>query len=171
MSSEGDVGSGSLEVKVVMAINAVVDELAADILERNYDAEKVAAARDSGQYATLFEGVRLHVGREIYTRGGLSDDELAQTVRTVVEPWRKEIRHTTEMRARHASDPEEYELEYWRKEEPHNRKSRKGIPLNQTSATMNNLEPGTWMARVRGWNKAGPGPWSDTSEVTIPESQ
>lgn len=170
MSNEGEIKGGSLEAKVVMAIHAVVDEVTADILERKYDAKKVAEARDSGQYATLFESVRLHVGREIYTRGNLSADELAQTMRTIVELWRKEIRYTTEMRAKRASDPEEYELEYWRKDEPLNRKSKKGIPWNQTSAIINNLEPGTWVARVRGWNEAGPGPWSDTSEVTIPES-
>ena len=171
MASEEQTEGGSLEVKVVMAIHAVVDEVTADILERNYDAAKIAEARDSGQYATLFEGVRLHVGRELYTRGNLSKDELAQTVRRFVEPWQKEIRHATEMRAKHASDPEEYELEYWRKDEPHNRQSKKGIPWNQTNAIIENLEPGTWVARIRGWNKAGPGPWSDTSEVTMPESR
>ena len=47
-----------------MAINAIVDEVAADILNRGYSAAKVTAARKSGQYVTLFEGVRLHVGRD-----------------------------------------------------------------------------------------------------------
>lgn len=167
MSNEGEIKSGNLEVKVVMAIHAVVDEVTADILERKYDAEKVAAAKNTGQYATLFEGVRLHVGREIYTRGNLSTEELAQAVRTVVEPWQKEIRHTTEMRATTPSDPDEYEMEYWRKDAPHDRKLKRGIPANKTSTTLNDLEPGTWVARIRGRNKAGPGPWSDTTEVEV----
>ena len=167
MSSEDEVRSGKLETKVVMAINAVVNEVAADIIEREYDAAKVAAARDSGQYATLFEGVRLHVGKEIYTRGDITDDELAQTVRTIVEPWREKIRHTTEMRAVHSSNPDEYEMEYWRKEAPHDRKLKQGIPGSQRNTTLDDLEPGTWVARIRGRNKAGPGPWSETTEVTI----
>ena len=167
MASEDKVTGGDIEVKVMMAINAIVDEVAADILERDYDAEKIAAARNSGQYATLFEAVRLHVGREIYTRGNLSTEELAQTVRAVVEPWRKEIRHTTELRAVTPSDPDEYEMEYWRKDAPHDRKLKRRIPADQTSATIDNLEPGIWVARLRGRNKAGAGPWSDTSEVEV----
>ena len=167
MSGKEEVRNETLEVKVVMAINAVVDEVAADILDRGYDAAKVAAARDSGQYVTLFEGVRLHVGQEVYTRGGLSEGELAEAVRTVVEPWRKHIRHTTKMRASRPSDPDEYEMEYWRKDTPHDRKLKRGISADQTSATIDNLEPGIWVARIRGWNKAGPGPWSDTAEVEV----
>ena len=167
MSSENEVSSGDLEVKVVMAINAVVNEVAVDILERKYDAEKVASASESGQYATLFEVVRLHVGREIYTRGQLSEDELAQTVLTVVQTWQNHIRDTTEMRTKHASDPDEYEMEYWRKESPHDRKLKRGIPGDQTNTTIDNLEPGTWVIKIRGRNKAGPGPWSDTTEVTV----
>ena len=167
MASKSEVTGGDIEVKVVMAINAVVDEVAADILERDYTAKKVAEARDLGQYVTLFEAVRLHVGREIYTRGNLSTEELAQTVRAVVEPWRKEIRHSTEMRTVTPSDIDEYEMEYWRKGAPNDRKLQQGIPADQTSATIDDLEPGIWVARIRGRNKAGPGPWSDTAEVEV----
>ena len=157
MSDRDEVRKETLEVKVVMAINAIVDEVAADIFDRGYLAAKVTAARKSGQYVMLFEGVRLHVGREIYTRGELSEKELAETVRAVVEPWREHIRHTTKMRASHLSDPDEYEMEYWRKEAPHDRKFKQGIPGDQTNATIDNLEPGTWVARVRGRNKNGTG--------------
>ena len=167
MSREGESRSGEIEAKVVMALNAVVDEVAADILDRNYDAAKIAAARNSGQYVTLFEAVRLQVGRELYTRGNLTTDELAQTVRAVVEPWREEIRHTTEMRAVTPSDPDEYEIEYWRKDTPHDRKLKREIPADKTSITLDNLEPGIWVTRIRGWNKAGPGPWSDAEEVEV----
>ncbi len=171
MSNEGKVSDESLDVKVVQAINTVVDEVTADILDRQYDAEKVATARDSGQYVVLFEGVRRRLGQEIYKRGGLSEKDLVQTVRKVVEPWREKIRNTAEMRATHTSDPDEYEMEYWRKENPDDRKMKKGIPGDKTSATIDNLEPGLWLVRIRGRNNAGPGPWSETAEVMVKQKR
>ena len=165
--ANGEVKSNDLEVKVVEAINAVVNEVAADIFKRNYDAEKIVLARDSGQYVVLFEGVRRRIGQEIYKRGGISKNELAELVLNVVKPWQDEIRHTTEMNVIHTADPDEYEMEYWRKDKPEDRLIKRGIPGNQTSATLDNLESGQWLVRIRGRNKAGPGPWSETTEVTV----
>ena len=166
MSNE-TIKTENLDVKIVEAVNAVVDEVAADIIDRQYDLEKVSAAKDSGQYVLLFEGVQRRIGQVIYKHGGIKKKEIAQIMQSVVEPWRDKIRHTTEISARHESDPDEYEMEYWRKENPTERKKKRGIPGDQTSAKIDNLEAGQWVVRMRGRNKAGPGPWSETAEVSV----
>ena len=154
-----------LSPETLGAIHTVVDTVVADLLDREYSRDHVEAAMSRGEYVVLYSVVH----ERLAELGPVKEETLRSESKRLAREWQRDIRGSTSMSARRASDPVEYEVECWLEADGPERPSlrRKTVPGDQTNATFEDLPPGRWVARVRGVNSAGAGPWTEEVSVVV----